>query len=177
MAQKTEREEKISRVIDVLNKARSMELFSISQYMNQHYNLDDSDYGEFATNVKLIAMDEMKHAEMFAERIKEIGGEPTTEISEKVSKGQNVKAVFPYNVDLEDKTIEDYNRFLNICRENGDAISAKLFETVIAEEQVHVNYFINVDGHIKTLGDTYLSKIAGSPSTEIEVQGFVARNT
>ena len=66
-------------VIEVLNKARAMELLAIAQYMNQHYNLDDMDYGEMAAKVKLIAIDEMRHAEMFAERIKELAGEPTTE--------------------------------------------------------------------------------------------------
>ncbi|HON23533.1 MAG TPA: ferritin-like domain-containing protein, partial [Syntrophales bacterium] len=78
MAQKG-RETRKAKVIEVLNKARAMELQAIHQYMNQHYNLDDMDYGELAANVKLIAIDEMRHAEMFAERIKELGGEPTTE--------------------------------------------------------------------------------------------------
>ncbi|HOK97146.1 MAG TPA: ferritin-like domain-containing protein, partial [Anaerohalosphaeraceae bacterium] len=58
------------KVIEVLNKARAMELHAIHQYMNQHYNLDDMDYGELAANLKLIAIDEMRHAEMLAERIK-----------------------------------------------------------------------------------------------------------
>jgi bacterioferritin len=31
---------KKARVIDALNKARSMELYAIVQYMNQHYQLD-----------------------------------------------------------------------------------------------------------------------------------------
>jgi len=60
------KEEKRKNVIEVLNKARSMELLAITQYMNQHYNLDDMDYGELAGKVKLIAIDEMRHAEMFA---------------------------------------------------------------------------------------------------------------
>lgn len=64
------REEKKARVIEVLNKARSMELQAIHQYMNQHYNLDDRDLGELAKNIKLIAIDEMTHAEAFAERIR-----------------------------------------------------------------------------------------------------------
>ena len=67
------REERKGKVIGVLNEARGMELHAISQYMNQHYGLDDMDYGELAKNVKLIAIDEMRHAEMFAERIKELG--------------------------------------------------------------------------------------------------------
>jgi bacterioferritin len=49
----------------------------------------------------------------------------------------------------------------------------KLFETIINEEQIHYNYFDNVDEHIKTLGDTYLAKIAGTPSaTGLAPKGF-----
>jgi bacterioferritin len=92
---KTEREKRKAKVIEVLNKARAMELAAITQYMNQHYNLDDMDYGELAAKVKLIAIDEMRHAEGFAERIKELGGEPTTEPDQKVTKGQKVEQIYP----------------------------------------------------------------------------------
>lgn len=174
MVKKNIKEQRIAKVIDALNYARSMELHAICQYMNQHYNLDNSDYGQFASNVKLIAIDEMRHAEMFAERIKELDGEPTSDLAEKVTKGQKVKIVFSYDTDLENKTIDEYNRLLNICRENGDAVSAKLFESIIEEEQEHLNYFSNTDGHIRILGDTYLSKIAGTRLTEIPSRGFVS---
>ncbi len=43
MASNKNRKEK---VIEALNKARSMELFAVHQYMNQHYSLDDKDYGD-----------------------------------------------------------------------------------------------------------------------------------
>jgi len=111
------------KVIEVLNKARSMELFAITQYMNQHYNLDNLDYGELAKNMKLIAIDEMRHAEMFAERIKELGGEPSTASVGKVQKGQDVKAIFPFDSNLEDETVDQYNQFLNVCRTSGDSVS------------------------------------------------------
>jgi len=163
MAKKTNQPAR-QKVIEVLNKARSMELLAIHQYMNQHYNLDDMDYGELAANVKLIAIDEMRHAEMFAERIKELGGEPTTEKAAKVEREQQIEAIFPFDGKLEDDTIIAYNKFLHICRENGDSISFKLFETITDEEQAHFNYFDNVSGHIKELGASYLARIAGTPS-------------
>lgn len=162
-------------VIEVLNKARAMELQAIHQYMNQHYNLDDMDYGELAAKVKLIAIDEMRHAEMFAERIKELGGEPTTESAGKVKKGQDVAAVFPFDARLEDETMDSYNDFLLVCRDNGDSISMKLFETIIDEEQIHFNYFDNVSEHVKKLGPAYLAQKAGTPAeTGLQSQGFVA---
>jgi bacterioferritin len=160
-------------VITVLNKARAMELLAVHQYMNQHYGLDDMDYGELAANLKLIAIDEMRHAESFAERVKELGGEPTTEKDGKVKAGQKVEAVFPFDANLEDDTIDKYNQFFLICQENGDNVSAKIFETILDEEQAHYNYFDNVNEHIKKLGATYLAKIAGTPaSTGLTPKGF-----
>jgi bacterioferritin len=164
------------KVIEVLNKARAMELHAIAQYMNQHYNLDDMDYGDMAAKVKLIAIDEMRHAEMFAERIKELGGEPTTEPGAKAEKGQPVDAIFPFDAKLEDDTIEAYNQFLLLCRENGDSGSVKIFEAIIDEEQIHFNYFDNVSSHIERLGQAYLAQVAGTPSeTGLQTAGFVAR--
>lgn len=168
------REERKAKVIEVLNKARAMELFAISQYMNQHYSLDAMDYGEMAANMKLIAIDEMRHAEMFAERVKELGGEPVSGYADKAKKGQDVQAIFTSDADLEDNTVDIYNQFLLVCRDNGDSISVKLFEQIIDEEQAHFNHFDSVAEHIKTLGNVYLSKIAGtSASTGGFGKGFV----
>jgi bacterioferritin len=170
---KVSKEKRKKNVIQVLNKARSMELQAIHQYMNQHYNLDDMDYGEMAANLKLIAIDEMRHAEMFAERIKELGGEPTSEMTGPVEKGQAVEKICRFDSKQEDDAIDAYNQFLLVCSENGDSISMKIFESAIDDEQEHLNYFDNVQSHIDNLGDTYLSKIAGTPSsTGLQPQGF-----
>jgi bacterioferritin len=171
---KAAKEKRRQNVIEVLNKARAMELLAIYQYMNQHYNLDDMDYGELAAKIKLIAIDEMRHAEMFAERIKELGGEPVTAHDGKVVKGQKVQAIYTFDSGLEDNTIDTYNQFLLVCRDNGDSTSMKLFEDIINEEQIHYNYFDNVESHIEKLGDTYLAKIAGTPSASgLAPSGFV----
>jgi bacterioferritin len=173
---KKSREKRKQNVIEVLNKARAMELQAIHQYMNQHYNLDDRDYGEMAGKVKLVAIDEMRHAEMFAERIKELGGEPTTQSAGKVERGQKVDAIFPFDADLEDATIAVYNEFLLVCRENGDSVSMKMFEVIIDEEQVHFNYFDNVREHIEGLGSAYLARVAGTSSaTGLQTRGFAAQ--
>jgi len=170
---KASKDERRKKVIEVLNKARAMELLAIYQYMNQHYNLDDMDYGELAAKIKLIAIDEMRHAEMFAERIKELGGEPVTAHDGKVVKGQKVQAIYTFDAGLEDDTIDTYNQFLLVCRDNGDSTSMKIFEDIINEEQIHFNYFDNVESHIEKLGDTYLAKIAGTPSaTGLGPSGF-----
>lgn len=171
----SDRKERVAKVIAVLNEARSMELQAIHQYMNQHYNLDDRDYGEFAAKLKLIAIDEMRHAEQFAERVKELGGEPTSELATPIVKGQDVRVIFNFDSESEINTMDKYNQFLNLCRELSDSQSARILETIIDEEQLHETYFSNIHGHIKELGDTYLSKIAGTPSaTGLGQSGFVS---
>ena len=168
------KENRKAKVIEVLNKARALELHAIHQYMNQHYSLDDMDYGELAANMKLIAIDEMRHAENFAERIKELGGEPTTNKEGKVVTGQDVPAIYESDANQEDATIEAYSQFLAVCKEQGDIVTARLFERIIEEEQAHLTYYDNIGNHIKNLGDTYLAKIAGTPSsTGAASKGFV----
>ena len=167
--------ERVQKVIDALNKARSMELQAIHQYMIQHYTLSDLDYGKLAANIKLISIDEMDHAERFAERIKELKGEPTSALASQVVKGQGVRDIFPYDANLEDNTIATYNQLLAVCRENGDMISADIFQKIIDEEREHYTYFDNSRNHIDTLGDIFLANIAGTPSsTGIERKGFAA---
>ena len=168
------RENRKAKVIEVLNKARALELHAIHQYMNQHYSLDDMDYGELAANMKLIAIDEMRHAENFAERIKDLGGEPTTNKEGKVVTGQDVPAIYESDANQEDATIEAYSQFLTVCKEQGDIVTARLFERIIDEEQAHLTYYETIGSHIAKLGDTYLAKIAGTPSTTgTSSKGFV----
>ena len=164
----SDRETRKANVVEALNKARSMELHAIHQYMNQHYNLDDMDYGELAANMKLIAIDEMRHCEMFAERIKELGGEPTSEVAGKVIKGQEVKAIYSSDSDSEDDTIFVYNELRKVCVDNGDILTAKLFETIIGEEQIHLRNTPTCVG--KTLRDYSLFLL--SRQNNIETSSF-----
>ena len=150
-------------VVNVLNKARSMELYAIHQYMNQHYGLDDDDYGKLASEMKKIAIEEMKHAEAFAERIKDICGdlEPTTDQDGKVVKGQEVEEIYKFDADVENDTLEKYNEFIRICRENDDIVSATLFEKIINDEQQHFNYFDDTNTHIEKLAGSFLARMTG----------------
>ena len=117
----TAREKARTKVIEVLNKARAMELQAIGQYMNQHYNLDDMDYGDLAAKMKLIAIDEMRHAEMFAERLKELGGEPTVDPTAKAGKGQDAE-IDPVRVALTKRQGVELGQ--GVQREPGRAVAA-----------------------------------------------------
>jgi Bacterioferritin (cytochrome b1) len=162
MAAPSQRNAKKQKVIDVLNKAREMELYAIHQYMHHHYTLDSADYGELASKMKAIAIDEMRHAEWLAERIKELDGDPSVRMDGTVKKGQKARELYAFDRELEDDTLLKYNEFLQTCRDCNDYVSANLFERLIMQEQDHRNQFDNTDSHIKELGDYFMGRMASS---------------
>ena len=125
------------KVLEVLNKARAHELHAIHLYMHQHYNLDNWDYGTMAVNVKLIAIDEMRHAEMLADRIEELGGVPTAEVGAKTKTGQKVEVIFRFDADLEDEKFEHNFQVVFLSREDETAIRKSL-ATIAEVEKVEI---------------------------------------
>jgi bacterioferritin len=149
------------KVIDLLNGARARELTAITQYMAQHYELEDADFGKLASKIKEIGIQEMKHAEDLAERILFLNGEPTSKPDAQIKKRQEIAAMLATNIALESQAIKMYNEAAVICAEEKDHISKKLFETLLGEEEEHLDIFQNLKDHVDKLGAAYLATLAG----------------
>ncbi len=149
------------KVIDLLNAARSRELGAITQYMAQHYELEDQDYGKLAKKLKEIGIQEMKHAEALAERILFLKGEPTSKPDGIAKKGQSIADMLKTDMALESAAIKMYNEAAVICAAEKDQISKQLFEKLLGEEEGHFNDFENVKDHLEKMGDAYLATLAG----------------
>jgi bacterioferritin len=149
------------KVIDLLNKARSRELTAITQYMSQHYELEDSDFGKLASKFKEIAIAEMKHAEKLAERILFLKGEPTSKPDALAKKGQQIPQMLTTNMALEVGAMKMYNEAAMVCAAEKDQISKELFEELLKDEESHFNYFENTKDHVEKLGAAYLATLAG----------------
>jgi bacterioferritin len=149
------------KVIDLLNAARSRELGAITQYMAQHYELEDQDYGKLAKKLKEISIQEMKHAEALAERILFLKGEPTSKPDGVAKKGQSIADMLKTDMALESAAIKMYNEAAVVCAAEKDQISKQLFEKLLGEEEGHFNDFENVKDHLEKMGDAYLATLAG----------------
>lgn len=149
------------KVIDLLNKARAAELGAILQYMDHHYELADSDFGKLAKILKATAIQEMKHAEALAERILYLGGTPMYKPEGEVKKGQEIAAMLATDIALEESAVKMYNDSAQSCVEAGDHVSKDLFETLLADEEGHLDAFQNIADHVKKLGASYLATQTG----------------
>ena len=149
------------KVIDLLNEARARELTAISQYMSQHYELEDSDFGKLATKLKETAIAEMKHAEKLAERILFLHGEPTSKPDATAKKGQEIPQMLATDVALEQQAIQMYNEAAVLCSGEKDQKSKDLFEELLGEEEEHLSIFENIKNHVDRMGPAYLATLTG----------------
>jgi bacterioferritin len=147
------------KVIKMLNDARARELHAISQYMIQHYELEDADYGKLGDKLKDVAIAEMKHAEELAERILFLNGTPATKPSAEAKKGMDIPAMLKLDIGLEADAVKMYNEFANACSKEGDNVSKSIFEKLLADEEEHLDEFQNILDHIEKLGNVYLASL------------------
>lgn len=163
----------VQKVIDALNKARSMELQAIHQYMVQHYILDEMDYGQLCAYLKLISVDEMRHAQRFAMRIETLQGLPTCEKAGGITQPQSIEEIFTFDTGLETNTVNTYNELAEICSKAGDSTSAGLFHSIIQDEDVHLQYYKETASHIKELGNVFLAKYVATSKHSGPIKSFV----
>lgn len=149
------------KVIDLLNEARARELSAITQYMAQHYELEDQDYGKLAKVLKEIGIQEMKHAEALAERILFLKGTPTSKLDAVAKKGEEIPGLLATDIALETQAIKMYNEAALVCAQEKDQISKQLFEKLLGEEEGHLNQFENIKDHVEKLGTAYIATLAG----------------
>jgi len=149
------------KVIDLLNEARARELSAITQYMAQHYELEDQDYGKLAKILKEIGIQEMKHAEALAERILFLKGVPTSKPDAVAKKNEDITGMLATDIALETQAIKMYNEAAGVCAQEKDQISKQLFEKLLGEEEEHLNQFENIKDHVEKLGAAYIATLAG----------------
>lgn len=146
---------------NLLNQAGSRELTAISQYMAQHYEFEDQDFGKLASRLKEIAIQEMKHAEKLAERILYLKGEPTSKPDGVAKKGQKIQEMLATDIGLETQAIKMYNDASVICAAKKDQVSKEVFEELLKEEEDHLNRFENIKNHVDKIGPAYLATLTG----------------
>jgi bacterioferritin len=143
--------------IELLNKAVADEISAVHQYMFFHFHCDDQGYDLLAGLFKRTAIEEMGHVEMLAERILFLKGEVEMVTSAEVSKIHDVKAMLELARQMEENSARDYNLWANECAANADAVSKKIFEALVEDEERHFDQYDVEMENIEKFGDRYLA--------------------
>jgi bacterioferritin len=125
---------------DKLNEAISMELQVSIQYMWQHVTITGINAESVGGIFKEIAIVEMKHAEDIAERLDYLGGKVTTKPTP-ITVGTTTKEMLRLDKKAEEGAIKLYKKIIALAAKEGDVVTRKLFEGILAQEEDHHNQF------------------------------------
>jgi len=143
--------------IELLNRAVADELLAVHQYMYFHFHCEDQGYDLLGKLFSRTAIQEMKHVEELAERILFLKGEVEMKVGGEVQKITDVREMLALARQMEEESAREYNEWAAECAKNADAVTKKLFEDLVADEEGHYdNFDIEVE-NIDKYGERYLA--------------------
>ncbi|MBI3696434.1 MAG: bacterioferritin [Acidobacteria bacterium] len=145
------------RSIQLLNKAVSDELQAVHQYMYFHFHLSDQGMEPLAALFKRIAVQEMGHAELLAERILFLKGDVEMVPAGPVQKITDPEAMLAKAAEMEEEGARGYNTAAMDCSANADATSKQIFERLVRDEEGHYDEYSKQRDNIKRFGENYLA--------------------
>ena len=140
------------RVIDYLNQALANELTAINQYWLHYRMLDNWGVFKLAEYERHESIDEMKHADWLADRILFLDGLPNFQKMHKLKVGETVEEILKADLAMEMEAIPLLKEAADFCQEVKDFTSGKLFETILASEEEHVDFLEKQFDQIKLMG-------------------------
>ena len=153
-------------VIEFLNKALLNELTAINQYWLHYRILDNWGVHKLAEYERHESIDEMKHADVLAERILFLDGLPNFQALGKLRIGEGVKEILECDLALEDDALPLLKDAIAHCESVRDFISRDIFQRILESEEEHVDFLEKQFDMIKLMGiENYVqlnSKPAGS---------------
>lgn len=150
--------------VELLNDAVGKEIATSLQYIYFHTRFEDARYLYLSRLMREVGIAEMRHIEELAERILFLEGDVDMNPQFRTRQISEPRQALTLAMELEQSTIESYNRASRLAEEYGDAVTHKLFQDMIAEEEQHLDSFRTELQNLKDYGDDYLAlqSIAGS---------------
>ena len=129
-----------ARVIDELNARLAEELTAINQYFVHAEMAEDWHYGRLTAPIRERSIVEMRHAEKLIERILYLDGRPIVSKLNEIRIGSTVPEMHASDLALEVDAVRQYNESIRICMELKDDGSKELLESILVDEEDHVDW-------------------------------------
>lgn len=140
----------VKQAVDVLNQALATEIVCVLRY-KRHYYTSKGIYKDSVANEFLEhATQEQEHADMIAERITQLGGEPDLNPDGMSSRshseyrvGESMVDMIKENLVAERVAIESYREMIRFFGEN-DPTTRRMLEQILAVEEEHANDMVDL---------------------------------
>ncbi len=127
-------------VIEFLNKALTNELTAINQYWLHYRVLADWGVHKLAEYERHESIDEMKHADVLAERVLFLGGLPNFQAIHKLKVGESVEEILKADLAVEHEAIPLLQDAIEHCEKVRDYVTREIFARILESEEEHVDF-------------------------------------
>ncbi len=129
-----------AKVIEYLNKGLRSELTAINQYWLHYRLLNNWGLLDMAKVWRKESIEEMEHADKFIDRILFLDGFPNLQVLDPLRIGQNVKEILEADLAAEIGARALYQEAATHCHGVKDYVSRDLFESVMKDEEHHIDF-------------------------------------
>jgi bacterioferritin len=153
-------------VIDFLNKALLNELTAVNQYWLHYRMLDNWGVKKLADYERHESIDEMKHADMLAERILFLDGLPNFQALGKLKIGEGVEEILKADLEVEYEACPLLKEAIAHCEQVRDYVSREIFERILENEEEHIDFLEKQFDMIKRMGLQNYIQLQSEPAGE-----------
>src|SRR5690348_1006955 len=153
-----------TQVIEFLNEQLTAELTAINQYFLHAKMQENWGFTVLAAHTRSESIDEMRHADVLTDRILFLEGLPNFQRLFPLRIGETVREQFDCDMKVEVEAVDRLRRGIVHMRSVGDVTSANLFETILADEEHHIDYLETQIDLMAKLGEPlYLQNVTRHP--------------
>lgn len=127
------------RIIQALNARLAEELTAINQYFVHAEMCENWGYERLHGMIRSRSITEMKHAEKLIARILFLDGRPVVSNLNEMHIGADVARMHESDRGAEEAAIRGYNESIRLAVEMGDNGSRDLLESILKEEEEHID--------------------------------------
>jgi bacterioferritin len=153
------------KVIEFLNEQLTAELTAINQYFLHAKMQENWGWVKLAAHTKAESIDEMRHAEVLTDRILFLEGLPNYQRLFTLRIGQNIQEMFEADMAVEVEAVDRLRKGIEYMRRVGDVTSANIFESILSDEEEHIDYLETNLELLAKLGEPlYIAQLIEQPS-------------
>lgn len=153
-------------VLEFLNEQLTAELTAINQYFLHAKMQENFGWTKLAKYTRAESFDEMRHAELLTDRILFLEGLPNYQRLFHVRVGQSVTEMFRADREVEVEAIDRLRRGIDVMRSKGDHTSKGIFESILKDEEHHIDYLETQLDLLDKLGEPlYIAQVIKQPDS------------
>lgn len=138
-----------------LQRAVTMELTTVNQYLLQAHNLDDWGIDRLAKHMFHEVKEEGVHASRFIERMMFLDGQPNVRDLDEIEQPTSVRQIFDRQLKMELEARAFYDKAARECQGAGDVGTFELFMSILKDEEQHINFLEEQLSRMELMGEQF----------------------